>query len=127
MGGGSYDPESGDLYLTVQRADDGQGQYANPPVVLVYYTNLISAVDVFLGGNEISVYPNPTQNLFEIRGPISNFTIQILDSVGNLFEEINSPSNQLNIDVTDLPNGLYFVRIISNNNSKVFMKTIIKQ
>ncbi|MEZ4223358.1 MAG: hypothetical protein R3B13_20600 [Polyangiaceae bacterium] len=36
IGGGSFDPGSGLLYLTLQHADDGQGQYNNPPVVLAY-------------------------------------------------------------------------------------------
>ena len=36
IGGGSYDPESGLLYLTLQRADKEQGEFRNPPVVAVY-------------------------------------------------------------------------------------------
>jgi hypothetical protein len=36
LGGGSFDPASGKLYLTVQRADTLQGTYSNPPIVVVY-------------------------------------------------------------------------------------------
>ena len=36
LGGGSFDPATGLLYLTVQRADRAQGTYANPPVVVAY-------------------------------------------------------------------------------------------
>ena len=36
IGGGTFDPESGRLFLTAQRADDQQGQYSNPPIVMVY-------------------------------------------------------------------------------------------
>jgi hypothetical protein len=36
LGGGAYDPEAGLLYLTLQRADTEQGEYANPPVVVAY-------------------------------------------------------------------------------------------
>ena len=36
IGGGTFDPTTGLLYLTAQRADREQGQYANPPIVLVY-------------------------------------------------------------------------------------------
>jgi hypothetical protein len=36
IGGGAYDAASGLLYLTVQAADDGQGEYANPPVIVAY-------------------------------------------------------------------------------------------
>ncbi len=36
IGGGSFDPNTGRLFLTVQKADTAQGEYANPPVVVVY-------------------------------------------------------------------------------------------
>ena len=36
IGGGAYDPASGRLYLTILAADREQGDYANPPVVVVY-------------------------------------------------------------------------------------------
>ena len=36
FGGGSYDPVSNRLYLTLQRADHDQGTYSNPPIILVY-------------------------------------------------------------------------------------------
>ena len=36
LGGGAFDPASGLLYLTLQRADLEQGAYSNPPVVAVY-------------------------------------------------------------------------------------------
>jgi hypothetical protein len=40
LGGGSYDPVSGLLYLTVQRADRAQGSETNPPVVVAYHFNV---------------------------------------------------------------------------------------
>ena len=36
IGGGSYDPVSNRLYITLQRADNKQGPYANTPIILVY-------------------------------------------------------------------------------------------
>jgi len=36
FGGGSYNPVSNRLYLTLQSADHDQGAYSNPPIVLVY-------------------------------------------------------------------------------------------
>ena len=36
LGGGAFDAAAGLLYLTMQRADRGQGPYANPPVVVVF-------------------------------------------------------------------------------------------
>ncbi len=36
LGGGTFDPITGTLYLTVQRADREQGTYSNPPVIVAY-------------------------------------------------------------------------------------------
>lgn len=36
LGGGSFDPASGLLYITVQKGDSLQGTYARPPLVVVY-------------------------------------------------------------------------------------------
>jgi hypothetical protein len=36
LGGGTFDPSTGRIYLTAQKADRQQGQYSNPPVVMAY-------------------------------------------------------------------------------------------
>jgi len=36
MGGGTFDPASGLVYLTAQGADREQGEYANPPIVMAF-------------------------------------------------------------------------------------------
>ncbi|MCH7728797.1 MAG: hypothetical protein IH991_20280 [Planctomycetes bacterium] len=36
LGGGTFDPNTGRIYLTAQGADREQGKYANPPVVMAY-------------------------------------------------------------------------------------------
>jgi hypothetical protein len=36
IGGGSYDSTSNRLFLSIQRADNEQGTYSNPPVIVVY-------------------------------------------------------------------------------------------
>ncbi|MBI1294246.1 hypothetical protein GC175_04725 [bacterium] len=36
LGGASFDPATGRLYITAQKADRAQGEFTNPPVVMVY-------------------------------------------------------------------------------------------
>ena len=36
LGGGAFDPSTGRIYLTAQGADNQQGTYANPPVIMAY-------------------------------------------------------------------------------------------
>jgi len=127
IGGASFDPNTGDLYVSIQRADTSQGIYANPPVILVYSTNLVSSVDAYLGNENISLYPNPTQNTFELRGLISDYTIQVLDVSGNVFQTYTSTSTKLDIDISTLPEGMYFIHIQSDVNGNVTLQKILKQ
>lgn len=39
LGGGTFDPASGLLYLSVQRADSEQGEFSNPPIIVAYRLN----------------------------------------------------------------------------------------
>ena len=127
IGGASFDPQSGNLYLSIQKADDDQGTYSNPPVRIVYSTNLVSLIDVFLDDVEISLFPNHTQDVFEIIGPLTDYTIQLLDAIGNVYQTFNTGIDRLDIDISNLPSGMYFIQIKSNFNQDVVLKKIIKQ
>lgn len=126
IGGGSFDDESGNLYLSIQRIDEEQGYFTNPPVIVVYNTNSISATDVYLTKDDISLYPNPTEDLFEIRGLIPLYTIEILDVNGNVHQTFTSTGSTLQIDINTLPSGLYFISIYNNQNTLVALKKILK-
>jgi hypothetical protein len=58
IGGGDFDPASGLLYLTIQRADTAQGTYANPPVVVAYQITAPTCLacctnEVYLGTGDV--------------------------------------------------------------------------
>jgi len=80
--------------------------------------------------SSIRVYPNPFSNNISISGNIlyeTKIEIHITDISGrNLFvEQLNTSSNfKRNIDLQNLPKGLYFITIRSNNSS--ITKKIIK-
>jgi hypothetical protein len=112
IGGGDFDPASGLLYLTIQRADTDQGTYANPPVIVVYQiaaptclscciNNVhISTVDVFSG---MSVHSQDyiqsdalVNNLFNLKWTASQF-VELLP----LFE-INVGSD-LTVEIQSCP------------------------
>ncbi len=84
--------------------------------------------DLFLEDNCIALFPNPTSGHFNIQGDFQNYTIQILDSNGTVFIDLSSASSPLDIDISTLPQGLYFV-LVKNNNSqdnKLSIRQIIK-
>jgi hypothetical protein len=57
-----------------------------------------------------SIFPNPTDGLFKISG--YNITeIEILNITGNFLRKAKASNGTVNSDISDLPSGIYFVRI----------------
>jgi hypothetical protein len=76
-----------------------------------------------------SVFPNPTNGILNIDLEILNegkAMIQILNSLGEVLntEHVSIQNPTLNIE--QLPNGIYFLKITGNNNTNI-TKKIIKQ
>lgn len=80
-------------------------------------------LDEIIIANDIRMYPNPTKGILKIE--ITNFEsfkikLEILSSLGqliNIYDNINE--NQL-IDLNDLPKGIYFLRLTTSSDQKVF-------
>ncbi|MFA8451127.1 MAG: choice-of-anchor J domain-containing protein [Bacteroidales bacterium] len=77
------------------------------PVSSVWVEEVSSAI----ASDELYVYPNPTSSNLVIDG-VENSRIQLLDLHGKLIKEYNSKDITLNIDLSFLNNGVYFVKSI---------------
>ncbi len=67
--------------------------------------------------NEIIISPNPVVNKFQITGMANGKnTISIFSKNGNLVKTLNV-TNNTNIDITQLPSGLYVVKILNENGT----------
>ena len=81
--------------------------------------------DLILDGNSteinnISIYPNPTNNYLFIKGNINPISISIYNLLG---AEVISKSNTDKIDVSELSNGVYIIRI-SDSLGQTYRKFI---
>ena len=91
--------------------------------------NFISVSINEIARTEITVYPNPNTGLFRITGSLDgNVTIDLVNLLGEKIAVIyqggsNSNFNQ-EVDFTDVANGIYFVRV--NSNQGTVLKKIIK-
>jgi len=82
--------------------------------------------------NSITLSPNPTQNNFHLTMPGANADaqIQIYNLLGQCVRFVNPDSFRIDkssnatIDVSDLPSGIYVVRVISGNS--VFTQKLVK-
>jgi hypothetical protein len=80
-----------------------------------------TAVQQATFSNDIQIFPNPTKDIFHVKGDnISE--IEILNLAGALVLKNKSTTR---IDMTNLKNGIYLVRIKQGNN--VAVKKLVKE
>lgn len=91
----------------------------------VFYDGVLSATQVGLDTANIVVYPNPSAGVFRIKGNTELYTIEVLDSVSQVFQTyMNQPD--VVIDLSSLPAGMFFVRIQNIDEQQIFFQKIIK-
>ena len=82
-------------------------------------------------GPDIYVYPNPSKGKFTIstHNTLNDVSIYILNTLGKaVYLERFGVLEERSLDLTDLPAGVYFMRIIENNNpgSQIIRKIILQ-
>ena len=92
----------------------------------VFLDDVTPIADLGLADIDITLYPNPTQGLFQISGTLSEYQIDILDVNGNVFRNLSGNQSNLTIDINDLPGGTYFLRVIHQNHGSLKMEKILK-
>lgn len=66
----------------------------------------------------IKIYPNPSKNIWNFTSESVISSIQIIDIVGKTILIRNTASNEIIIDATSFPQGIYFAKIATDNVSQ---------
>jgi len=74
---------------------------------------------------EIIVYPNPTNGIVNVKINNINSKIILSDFTGKILQEKNTSGQELKLNLSNQPSGIYFLKIITDD--KVVVKQIIKQ
>jgi extracellular elastinolytic metalloproteinase len=61
--------------------------------------------------NKLTVFPNPSKGVFTITG--ENIDVNKLTVFNALWQKVNATITQERIDISDLPNGMYFLNYLS--------------
>lgn len=74
---------------------------------------------------QFSAFPNPTNNVWNIRTENSNIqSVELYNTFGRLVKKIDVNNVQATIDANDLSSGIYLARIQSDNNQFTSIKLI---
>ncbi|MBN8641357.1 MAG: T9SS type A sorting domain-containing protein [Flavobacteriales bacterium] len=87
------------------------------------YQSLI--VDPILYENDVVVFPNPTSGNINITSKFNIKSVELYDIQGRILETVIENSNESILDVSKRQNGIYFLKITTDEGSKV--EKIIKE
>lgn len=115
-----------DLGTALQDDIDQTARPAGALDIGAHEFNMTTSTDVDLENASITIYPNPVINQFTITGTLSSYDLEILDAQGQVFQTLPSTGNSTTIDLTNLPSGLYYIRISHQGINDLFVRQIIK-
>lgn len=77
----------------------------------------------------VDLFPNPTAGSLrmKVHDVIDPLQIEIIDASGKLLSKANHNEPNGDIDLSQFPSGIYFIRITDLNTSKFSLFDIIKQ
>ncbi len=107
------------IYIAfVMIQDDGDNWYIDN----VNVTGTLG-IPEFQNNLDLSIYPNPTNNFVNIVTTESIEKIEIYDILGKI---VKTQNKAVNVDLSDLPEGLYALKV-TTINGKIATKKIVKK
>ncbi|MBX3165296.1 MAG: T9SS type A sorting domain-containing protein [Bacteroidetes bacterium] len=90
-------------------------------------TTDISVNELRIENEKLRIYPNPTSGMLNVECLMLNgeAELQIINVLGEVIKHSTLTTKHSQIDVSELPNGIYFVNIRNKQNESVTKKLII--
>ena len=89
------------------------------------YSKILALKSINQTNNAINIYPNPSKNILRINATDNNIkTYKIVNSLGIAISCLNFNSQ---VDIANLPIGIYYINFYNQNNLLIDTKTFIKE
>ena len=116
-----------DTYDNIHPNEQGEAKMANQwYAAIAPFISAATTTDIYLGQNDLQFYPNPTSGIFEIRGDLGKYDLDILDVNGTVQETVDNSVHAEVIDISHLPAGLFFIRIRHKINGALWVEVLLK-
>ncbi|WP_041264083.1 T9SS type A sorting domain-containing protein [Bernardetia litoralis] len=76
--------------------------------------------------SELVIYPNPAQTEITIHSPTKIQTIEISNGLGQVVSAKNADTKKVDLNIINLSKGIYFVKILLEDNTIQVKKLIIQ-
>lgn len=124
--------DSANVIFTALKTNDGNVRTAtftprNSTYIRKIYitqetTNTSSIDEIAKESKPISIYPNPTNNSINIVSSKEMKQIQLISITGKILRSISPNETNTKIDLSNMSSGIYFVKIMLNDNSIITQK-----
>ena len=119
--------EMNTTYQIHVRANCGSGIFSDWSEIIEVLTKGVGIDEYLLG--KITLYPNPAKEIINVQctmndKPLDVKAIEVFDVYGKLIKTVNDIDNPTSINVSGLANGMYFVRVTTEQGvaTKSFVK-----
>ena len=106
---------AGSYYGVISQQDLQNAGNSVSPSGLTCYTGAPSVIDVD-DPEVVSLYPNPASASVVIETEYLAKEIQVISMEGKVIESITPLTNRTDLNVKNIPNGVYLVRILNNSS-----------
>lgn len=102
---------------------DAIGHVSDIDIHLLVNTTAINSNELI---NKIKLYPNPVSDMLniELSNDINTCIIEIINIHGKLLKKVKTVGHNIQVDISELTEGFYFIHIFSNN--KKYTASFIK-
>lgn len=82
--------------------------------------------NIKLNRHFFSIYPNPVSDILYIKGKGNHVSIELLNSSGAILQKVQKQGKKHALNVSELPTGLYTIRLIDSETGKEESHKFIK-
>ncbi len=123
--------EQGPLWMYLKRFENVDKQFviddANNNGIELGSTPL-STVDSTETDNQFNIYPNPVKDLIHITiKESSSYFVEIISLAGQTIKKDIYESKTGSINISDLGEGFYILKLVNANNNKTYYKSFVKR
>ena len=114
------------VYTTNTGASGSVAQGVQQPFEISVVTGIEEAKDIFLN---VSAYPNPTTDYLELKVEnlqLSELSYKLYDISGKVYQNKEIGNSITKIEMQNLPQGIYFIKVIDTKNKEFKTFKIIK-
>lgn len=115
--------QSGNFYFEYQEVMSGRNLVVtNPAGNKIFYSNLLLGTTE-ISKSKISVYPNPATDVLFLENLKPNSSLEVIDNSGKNVKSIsNSKTTKTEINVKNLPAGIYYLKVDGQSVQKIIKK-----